>query len=134
MSKADGLEPQVVFMAQLIEAIAHRIKNPTPLVNPLEQEQQPTNNFCANHGYTNTNIAASSTPISDNGASILGAAPAAPPAARAGLRARRRRGDLGAAVDPGVRSVAERLHPVLIPMPTSPALPLPHPQALAYLS
>ncbi|CAN9089708.1 unnamed protein product [Alternaria alternata] len=78
VSKADGLEPQVVFMAQLIEAIAHRIKNPTPLVNPLEQEQQPTNNFCANHGYTNTNIAASSNPISDNGASILGAAPAAP--------------------------------------------------------
>ncbi|CAN9099223.1 unnamed protein product [Alternaria alternata] len=78
VSKADGLEPQVVFMAQLIEAIAHRIKNPTPLVNPLEQEQQPTNNFCANHGYTNTNIAASSNPISDNGASILGAAPPAP--------------------------------------------------------
>lgn len=78
VSKADGLEPQVVFMAQLIEAIAHRIKNLKPLVNPLEQEQQPTNNFCANHGYTNTNIAASSNPISDNGASILGAAPAAP--------------------------------------------------------
>jgi hypothetical protein len=78
VSKADGLEPQVVFMAQLIEAIAHRIKNPTPLVNPLEQEQQPSNNFCANHGYTNTNIAASSNLISDNGASILGAAPAAP--------------------------------------------------------
>lgn len=78
VSKADGLEPQVVFMAQLIEAIAHRIKNPTPLVNSLEEEQQPTNNFCANHGYTNTNIAASSNPISDNGASILGAAPAAP--------------------------------------------------------
>ncbi|OAG13696.1 hypothetical protein CC77DRAFT_1067635 [Alternaria alternata] len=78
VSKADGLEPQVVFMAQLIEAIAHRIKNPTPLVNPLEQEQQPTNNFCANHSYTNTNTAASSNPISDNGASILGAAPAAP--------------------------------------------------------
>ncbi|KAH6863626.1 hypothetical protein B0T12DRAFT_339314, partial [Alternaria alternata] len=35
VSKADGLEPQVVFMAQLIEAIAYRIKNPTPLVNPL---------------------------------------------------------------------------------------------------
>ncbi|CAN9124061.1 unnamed protein product [Alternaria sp. RS040] len=75
VSKADGLEPQVVFMAQLIEAIAHRIKNPTPLVNLLEQEQQPTNNFCADHGYTNTNIAASPKPISDNGASVLGAAP-----------------------------------------------------------
>ncbi|KAL1801215.1 hypothetical protein ACET3X_001557 [Alternaria dauci] len=87
-SNSDGLEPQVVFMAQLIEAIAYRLSNPTQLVDPCKEEQQPVN-LCANngfttanHGSTNANTTAVSTSTSDNRASILGPAP--PPAAAEG--------------------------------------------------
>ncbi|KAG9187184.1 hypothetical protein G6011_05055 [Alternaria panax] len=76
-SKADGLEPQIVFMAQCIEAIAKRLNNPTPLVNPLEQKQQSINDFRVKYGSMNASTTAISTSAPSSGTSILGAAPAA---------------------------------------------------------
>jgi hypothetical protein len=72
---AEGLEPQVIYMGRVIEAIAQRINNPTPLINPTEQKQQPTNNFCANNGFTNANPMMSITSAPGNNASISGVVP-----------------------------------------------------------
>jgi hypothetical protein len=76
VSKAEGLEPQVVYMAQLIEAIAHRINNPTPLVNPLEQREQSTIDFRQDYGSTDVNPMVASMSAPDRGASIPGTVPA----------------------------------------------------------
>jgi hypothetical protein len=58
LSKANGLEPEVILMAQGIESIFQRLNNPTPFVNPLAPKSRPFSDFRPNYSSTTANLTA----------------------------------------------------------------------------